>query len=197
MIVSIVSYKGGTGKSTSALHLAGCLSAKGETILIDGDLNRSALDWVARGNNGIPFMVIDKEQAPKFSGRHKYTVVDTAARPEPHRLKAIVGGCDCLIVTTSTDAVSMAALKPAILDLKALKADFRILLTMVSPVGHAGVIAQRAFESEHVPVFKTIIRRYAAYQKASWNGCLVKDVSDDYAALAWSDYQHLAREVLR
>lgn len=197
MIISILSYKGGTGKSTSALHLSGCLSGKGETLLIDGDLNRSALEWAERGDNGLPFKVIDKEQAPKYAGKFDYVVVDTAARPEPRQLKAIAGGCDRLIVTTSPDAVSMAALRPAVHDLLALKAEFRILLTMVSPTGHAGQLAQQAFESEGLPVFKTMIRRYAAYQKAGMSGCLVCDVSDDYAQDAWSDYQSLAREVLK
>lgn len=197
MIVSIISYKGGTGKSTSALHLSGCLSSKGETLLIDGDLNRSALEWAERGNNGLPFTVIDKEQAAMYAGKFEHVVVDTPARPEPRHLKAIAGGCDRLIVTTSPDAVSMAALKPAIHDLLGLKAEFRILLTLISPIGYAGQLARQAFEAQGFPVFKTMIRRYAAYQKAGMNGCLVRDVSDDYAQEAWSDYQNLMREILK
>lgn len=197
MIVSILSYKGGTGKSTTALHLSGCLAKKGGTLLIDGDLNRSALEWSERGNNGLPFTVIDKEQAQKYAVGFEYVIVDTAARPEPRQLKAIIGGCDHLIVTTSPDAVSMAALKPAIVDLLALKAEFRILLTMISPTGYAGQFARQAFEAEGLPVFKTMIRRFAAYQKAGMIGRLVCDVSDDYAQEAWSDYQNLTREILK
>src|SRR5215510_5624868 len=106
MIVTLLSYKGGTGKTTSALHLSGCLAMKGKTLLIDGDLNRSALEWVERGNNQLPFQVIDKEQAPMHAGKFDHVVIDTAARPEPRQLKAICGGCDRLIVTTSPDAVS-------------------------------------------------------------------------------------------
>lgn len=197
MITTFLSYKGGPGKSTSAIHLSGCLSDKGETLLIDGDLNRSALEWAERGNNCLPFKVIDKEQAARYASGFAYVVVDTAARPEQRQLKAIVGGCDRLIVVTSPDAVSMAALKPAIHDLLALKAEFSILLTMVPPTGYAGQFAQQAVAAQGWPVLKTMIRRYAAYQKAGLNGCLVRDVSDDYAQEAWSDYKNLMREILK
>lgn len=196
MIVSILSYKGGTGKSTTALHLAGCLAKRGETLLIDGDLNRSALEWAERGP-GLPFKVIDKEETAKYAGKFEYVVVDTAARPELRQLKAIAGSCDRLIVTTSPDAVSLAALRPAIVDLKGLGAEFSILITMAAPVGYAGQFARQALEAEKLPVLKTMIRRYTAYQKAAMAGCLVCDVSDDYAAEAWGDYLNLTKEVLR
>lgn len=196
MIISIVSYKGGTGKSTTAIHLAGCLAKKGKPLLIDGDLNRSALDWHERGTEP-PFTVIDKEQAQRYSSGFDHVIVDTAARPEPRQLKAIVGGCDKLIVTTTPDAFSLAALKPAIMDLNELNAEFSILLTMISPISLAGSMVQRSFQSEGISVFKTMIRRFAAYQKASMNGSLVRDVPDDYAQEAWSDYQNLTKEILK
>src|SRR5262249_60965558 len=123
--------------------------------------------------------------------------LDTARGPEPRQLKAIIGGCDRLIVTTSPDAVSMAALKPAIIDLTALKAEFSILLTMIPPIGYAGQLARQAFEAEGLPVFKAMIRRFAAYQKAGMAGCLVCDAPDIYAQEAWSDYQSLSREILK
>lgn len=196
MIVSFLSYKGGTGKSTSALMLSGCLAKKGKTLLIDGDLNRSALEWAQRGENRLPFKIIDKEEAQRHAG-YDYIVIDTAARPEPRYLKAIVRGCDKLIITTSPDALSMAALRPAIMDLSALEADFSILITMISPLGFAGQNAREAVNTEGLPVFKTMIRRYVAYQKAAMLGCLVCDVSDDHAEDAWSDYQQLTKEIFK
>jgi chromosome partitioning protein len=53
-ILTITGYKGGVGKSTTAIHLATFLSEQGKTILVDGDQNRTALAWAARGS--LPFL---------------------------------------------------------------------------------------------------------------------------------------------
>lgn len=195
MIITLVSYKGGTAKTTSAVHLAGCLNAKAPTLLIDGDLNRSALEWAERGS--LPFQVVDKEQAAMYAGKFEHVVIDTAARPDRKALKAIAGGCDRLIVTTSPDALSMAALKPAIADLKDLGADYRILLTIVPPVGFAGDLARETVTGAGLPICKTMIRRWAAFQKSALDGRLVNEISDPHAADAWADYQNLTKEITR
>jgi len=195
MIISLVSYKGGSAKTTSAVHIAGCLNERAPALLIDGDLNRSALEWAERGN--LPFQVIDKEQTAKFAGQFEHVVIDTAARPDRKALKAIAGGCDRLILTTGADALSMAALKPAIADLQEIGADYRILLTIVPPVGFAGDLARETITGASLPIFKTQIRRFVAYQKAALDGCLVRDVRDDHAANAWNDYRELTRELMK
>jgi chromosome partitioning protein len=52
MIVTLVSLKGGVGKTTSAIHIAAYLQKKGPTLLIDADKNRSA--WFGIGKVNFP-----------------------------------------------------------------------------------------------------------------------------------------------
>ena len=71
MIVTIASFKGGVGKTTTALHLAAYLQTKAPALLVDGDLNRSALDWAARGS--LPFKVVDEKQGVRYARDYEPT----------------------------------------------------------------------------------------------------------------------------
>ena len=88
MIITIAAFKGGVGKSTTALHIASYLQTKAATLLVDGDANRSALGWAKRGD--FPFKVVDEMQAVKFARKFDHIIIDTPARPkeEPKKEEA-------------------------------------------------------------------------------------------------------------
>lgn len=90
MIVALLNQKGGTGKTTLALNVAGSWAGRGKAVtLIDADPQGSALDWSqARGREGLPrlFGVIGlardtlHREAPELARSTDHIVIDGPPR---------------------------------------------------------------------------------------------------------------------
>ncbi|AFY71892.1 plasmid segregation oscillating ATPase ParF (plasmid) [Thalassoporum mexicanum PCC 7367] len=196
MIVTLLSYKGGVGKTLSAIHLAAYLAGQNATALIDGDRNRSATKWAKRGE--LPYPVVDEKAAAKYARNYEHLVIDTQARPNPEDLGALADVSDLVIVPTPPTAMALDA---TFLTLDALNSincqNFKILLTLIPPYPSTdGKDARERLQELKLPVFAGEIRRMAVYQKAELAGALVNKVSDRRANMAWRDYQSIGSEII-
>ena len=196
MFITVASFKGGVGKTTTAVHLAAYLQQKAPALLIDGDPNRSATGWSKRGD--LPFKVVDERQGARAARDFEHVVIDTEARPDREDLKALADGCDLLVVPSTPDALALDALMQTVEDLRAIGADkFRILLTMIPPrPSRDGEDARDTLTGAALPVFETMIRRRVAFQKAALAGVPVSAAIDPRAAEGWHEYSQLGREIL-
>jgi chromosome partitioning protein len=196
MIVTVASFKGGVGKSTTAVHLAAYLHARAPTLLIDGDPNRSVTGWSGRGS--FPFRVIDERQAARHARDFGHIVIDTQARPGREDLDALAGGCDLLVIPSTPDALALDALMLTAAALRELGAErFRVLVTICPPrPSRDAEEARSAIAEAGLPLFAGEIRRAAAFQKAALQGVVVSSLKDPRAADCWRDYERIGTEIL-
>jgi len=191
-IITVTGYKGGCGKSVTAIHLATFFSALGNVVLVDGDPNRTSIAWGERGK--LPFTVADERKAMKIVQGRDYIVIDTPARPDSSDLKELAEGADLLILPTLPDVVSLEPMLQTANDLG--DASYRALLTVVPPKpSREGEAMRDELKANGVPVFDTMIRRAAGFQKAALAGVPISELTGR-DRLGWLDYEALGREIL-
>lgn len=200
MILTVAAFKGGVGKTTTAIHLAAYLAKQAPTVLVDGDPNRSATGWARRGGEGgLPFPVVDYRQLARAAREYEHLVIDTEARPATEDLKELADGGDFLVVPTTPDALALEATEQTVEQLRAFGATrFATLLTVVPPPpSKVGIEAAAYLAESGIPVLASRVRRYMAFQNAAAAGVPVYAVSDHYAQRAWDDYAAAAKEIVR
>jgi chromosome partitioning protein len=197
MIVTVASFKGGVGKTTTAVHLADYLNRRAPTVLVDGDPNRSATGWQKRG--ALPFKVIDERAVARYAKEFEHLVIDTEAHPKADDLRALCEACDLLVLPTTPDALALEALELTVNALADVGAgSYRVLLTIIPPrPSRDGEDAREMLRAKKHPVFKGMVRRRIAFQKAALAGVPVYEANDQRASDAWNDYLTIGREIIK
>jgi chromosome partitioning protein len=199
MILTIASYKGGVGKTTTAVHLAAYLNSLSPTLLLDGDQTRNATAWAQRGkpDAGFEFRVAPIDQAAKLAREYAHIVIDTGQRPSADDLEAAAEGCDLMVVPAIPSALDTDGLGQTVRALKKIKAaKFRVLLTKVAPdASREAAELRELLAAIAAPVFATSIPRLKAFEKAAGAGVIVRDADDRNAERAWTAYECVGKEL--
>jgi chromosome partitioning protein len=191
MLISITSFKGGIGKTTTAVHLADYLNTRGKAVLIDADPNESALAWTERGK--LDFPVITE---PPAAATSEHLIVDTQARPTINEIKTLSDESDLILIPTTPDVLSIDALLRIVGTLRSLKAEnYLVVLTQTPPRSYAARDARELLNENGIKVCKSEIRRRAIFAKAALVGTTVKNMKD--GADAWNEYKNLGKEILK
>ena len=199
MIITVTSYKGGVGKTTTAIHLAAYLQRLAPTLLVDGDAIRSATKWSQRGGDkGLPFKVVTHAQMVGHIRNYQHIVIDTEGNPTDDDFKDLATNCDLLVIPAVPESVATDGLTHTLSKLRSLEnKTHKVLLTMVPPKPRTeGRQLRDMLVSEGIPVFTAEIPRLAAFEKAAAEGVPVHGVRDDRnAARAWDAYAAVGKEI--
>jgi len=197
MHVAVASFKGGVGKTTTAIHIAAYLQTLGPTLLLDGDGTRNATEWASRGE-GLTFRIADVRSAVKLARDFAHTVIDTGQRPSDADLKALAEGCDLLIIPAVPATMDSDGLRQTIEALAEMKADnYSVLITKAPPPPQAEALNLRsALLKAGIPTFSVAIPLLKAFEKAAAAGVIVSAVDDPRAARAWEAYVSTGKEVI-
>jgi chromosome partitioning protein len=201
MIITVASYKGGVGKTTTAIHLAAYLQNFAPTLLIDGDIIRASTKWAQRGNgDGFPFKVVDETQSIKAAREfiNGHIVIDTEANPSRVDFKEVAEGCDLLVIPAVPETTATDGLTYTLKRLQEIGTErYRVLITKAPPRPQTDADKLRAELTEnHIPVFAAEIPHLKAFDRASSDGVLVRAVHDPRALRAWEAYEAAGREIL-
>ena len=193
--IALLSSKGGTGKTTVALHLAAAAAASGrKTLVADLDPQRSACDWARDRTRSKPG-VMETRPGCLF-------VAHTAAQR---------GGIDLMVLDTPPSAgeeaaqamrladLSLLIVRPSALDLRAIARTAEMARRLNRPAcfvinqapsrrrGREPACIDRAIETLHaygLPIAPAGLRSRAIYQSALGRGLVAQEADPRSAAAA-------------
>jgi chromosome partitioning protein len=188
MIVSVLSLKGGVGKTTTAMHLAACAQLEAELNLEDGqvlepgavtvlDAEGSAVSWsrmTETNGHSLGFAVVQAEknslavQAKAIDGPGRVVIIDT---PPNNREALTIAGMisNMVIVPLLSSAVDVDRLVNTIAMLRNVEAARGSMLTGILLTKFSGAqrLSKQTLEAlESFSVFETRVRDLVRYREA-------------------------------
>ncbi|MFI4936475.1 MAG: AAA family ATPase [Caulobacterales bacterium] len=197
--IAVIGRKGGSGKTTVALHLALAAHLRGmKTLVADTDPQRSAIDVLKIRSGGGPERI--DTSGPKLFALQVTAVrsgvdamiIDTPAGVEEDLAHAIVLADLSLLVLRPT-FIDMAAALRTVDIVRRLRRPALIVVNQAPPsrVGAEAPIVRRTLRALAVmrlPVAPTILRSRAIYQSALETGRSAEEASDAAGAREMAEF---------
>jgi chromosome partitioning protein len=179
--IAVIARKGGSGKSTVAVHLAMAAHLRGRKVLVaDTDAQRSATHAL-RGRREAGPGLVETSGAKLFALQNaalragvETLVIDTPAVVEEEISHAIVAADLCLLVIRPTFFDLAAAIQTGEI-VRRLRKPVLALLNQ-APSSRAGKRALEALRVLRLPVAPVTLRARASYQSALETGRSVEEL---------------------
>lgn len=201
-ILVVANGKGGVGKTTTTMSLAGIFSERYKVLAVDADPQGSLSWWMERNQPKMSFDLV-KETNPLILGKlrkiegYELIVVDTPPALDSEALAAVLAAADYLLLPTPPAPMDLTALiqtvRQAVLPVGVAH---RVLLTRVDPrSSEEAREAQNTLKEVGIPACKTFIRAYKAHERAALEGVPITQWRGKNSWPAQTDYRKVADEI--
>jgi len=202
-IVTVANGKGGVGKSTTTVNLAGILGEKMRVLVVDSDPQESATWWMER-SEGAQRIEVVQETDPKMLGRvrevggYDVVLVDTRPALRAQALGTVIGASDYVVLPSPPAPMDVVALIETVRqEVRPSGVRHRVLLTRVDARSRREAEEARgALAAAGIPVFDNLVREYKAHRTASLLGIPISRLRLSRGRNAEYDYRRVADEVL-
>ena len=207
LIIGVAGKKGGSGKTTVAVNVAGALAEIfTEVLVIDSDPQGTVLTWrAAAGNSDFPVQVMGlpqpviHQEAPKFAQKYDVVVIDSPSGYQDEQIqRSVMLAASLVVIPVQPSAVDIwsardtaALVEQAKLYNPDLKA--HLLISRAQPRTRLSQEAREALEGLSLPVFQTTISQRISLAEAPLYGKLILHYANNPAA---AEFRSLAREIL-
>lgn len=205
MIIALVHQKGGVGKTTLSINIAGTLAKNGNRVLyVDADPQGSALDWAeARQESslftmvGLPKAVIHKEVS-NLSKDYDFVIIDGPPRVSDVT-KSILLASDIAVIPVQPSPYDVWAAKEVLDIIKeaaVYNENLKILFTINRKIVNTAIgrdVADALSEYE-IPVLKSAVGQRVIFAESATLGKIVSEV-DEHSAAA-KEIENLTSEII-
>ncbi len=210
-IIAVVNQKGGVGKTTITMQVAGALGKRSHKVLvIDSDPQATAVRWASSASDETPFpaSVIDlsatgsklPREARKFVDDYDYIVIDCppaaeSAAPQSALLIADIGLIP--VIPSPPDLWGSVGIRQVIERMAAVNdlLQSRIVVNQCQPNTSLAREAIEILPEYGIPVAASILHQRTAYRQAAVFGGTVHDLGYK-AAAAIKEVDALVDEVI-
>lgn len=208
-VIGVCNQKGGSGKSSTAVHLARWLQSQSDSVfVIDSDGQRTSSLWLSNLSQPIPVEIIPDpnellERLPNLATKHQWLIVD-APGTLAEATRAIVLWSDLVLIPCQPTGVDLASASDTVRLIKqarAIRKGEPQAAIFLNRAVKGTRLKQEAFTVlKAVPdinVLGEVIHQRQVIADAFGQGATVFDLGGDAAKDAQKEYSRLFTTILK